>query len=82
MTNSEAIELLNALTFQYRNSDRQYCQLDKIDGYDFDALNLAIKALKENIKLRKENEKLKAEIARLKEKEIYYENIWNEKWKK
>jgi predicted nuclease with TOPRIM domain len=59
MTNSEAIELLSALTFQYRNNDRQYCQLDKIDGYDFDALNLAIKALKKNTKLRKENEHIR-----------------------
>lgn len=47
MTNSEAIELLRALTFQYRINDKKYCRLEKIDGYDFDALNLAIKALEE-----------------------------------
>ena len=59
MTNSEAIELLNALTTQYRINDKQYCQLEKIDGYDFDALNLAIKALEENAKLCEENKHIR-----------------------
>lgn len=59
MKNNEAIELLSALTMQYRINDKQYCQLEKIDGYDFDALNLAIKELEENDKLREENEYIK-----------------------